>query len=83
MMHKDRFQGVISFEDYLYINMLKDSSKFLTKARNINTEIKTFFMTSWPLSGFMMRVHAFFLGFLIIQSKQLFLRITLQRQSIS
>ena len=34
-MHKDRFNGVGSFEDYLYTSMTKDYSKFLTETRNM------------------------------------------------
>ena len=34
-MHKDKFKGVGSFEDDLYIGILKDCSKSLAVARNI------------------------------------------------
>ena len=34
-MHNVRFKGIGSFENDLYAGMSKDSSKFLTEARNI------------------------------------------------
>ena len=38
MVLKDRFKGVGSFEDDVYTGMLKDYSKFLSKARSIGNE---------------------------------------------
>ena len=35
MMYKDRFKGIVSFEDALYTGKLKGSSKFLTEATDI------------------------------------------------
>ena len=43
-VHKDRFKGVGCFEDDLYIGMSKDSSKFLTEARNIGNGDKDIFL---------------------------------------
>ena len=50
-MHNDRFRVVGSFEDNLYTVTSKDSYKFLTEARNI--WMKTFVLTSRPVSGLM------------------------------
>ena len=36
---KDGFKNVCSFEDNLHTGMLKDSSKFLTEARNRDENI--------------------------------------------
>ena len=71
-MHKDRFKGVSSFEDDLYTGMSNDSSKFLWPG-SLGTEMKTFFLTSRPVSEFMMRGGDFFSGSLVIQSGKLFL----------
>ena len=78
-MYKDRFKGVGSFEDDLYTGMPKDSSKFLTEARNIRTGMKTFFLTCRSVSGFLMGVAGFFSVSLIFQSGYLFLRKMLWR----
>ena len=43
-MHKDRFQGVGSFEDDLNASMSKDSSKFFTEDRNIGNRDENIFL---------------------------------------
>ena len=57
-------KGVVSFGD----DMLKDSSKFLTQARNIGHRDGDIFLDSWQVSGFMVGVADFFSVSLIIQS---------------
>ena len=42
-MHKNGFRGVGSFEGDLYTAMSKDSSKFLTNARNIRNKDEDIF----------------------------------------
>ena len=67
-MHKDKFKGVVSFEDDLHTGILKDSSKFLTEARNIGNRHKDIPLDLWPVSGFMMRVGGYFPVSFIIKS---------------
>ena len=67
-MHKDGFKGVGSFEDDLYHGMLKDSSEFLTEARNIKNRDEDILLTSKPLSGLAVGVVGFFSKSLVIQS---------------
>ena len=67
-VHNYRFKVVGTFEDNLYTSMLKDSSKFLTEARNIGNRDDDIFLTSNPVSGFMRGFAGFFSDSLIIQS---------------
>ena len=77
--YKDRFKGVGSFEHEFYADVSNDSSEFFTEVRNKDENI---FLTSRPVSGFMMRVGWFFSGSFINQSGLLFLRRTQCRWSI-
>ena len=43
-VHEDRFKGVDSFEDDLYIGMSENSSEFFTEARNIRDRDKDIFI---------------------------------------
>ena len=43
-MNKNRFKAVASFADDLCTGMLKDSSKFLTEARNIGNRVTAIFL---------------------------------------
>ena len=71
-MHNDRFRVVGSFEDNLYTVTSKDSYKFLTEARNI--WMKTFVLTSRPVSGLMIGLSGFLSVSLLIQFRYLILR---------
>ena len=60
--------GAGSFEDDLYTGTQRILLNSSLRLGTYGTEMKTFFLTSRPISQFIIRVGTFFLGSLIIQS---------------
>ena len=70
---------MVSFDDDQDTAMLKESSQFLTEARNIGNRNEDIFLTSKPVSGFMLGVAGFFLDSLIFKLWVMFEGRTLRR----
>ena len=64
-VHKYGFKSVVTFENYLYIGMAEESSKFITETSNIRKRNWDVFFTSRQIFGLMKGVRGYFSSFWI------------------